>query len=60
MTSDEFAATTRAKIMDDATFQDPEYYGAVTANPDDHGTAHFSLLAPNGNAVAITSTINLE
>ena len=25
----------------------------------DHGTAHTSLIAPNGDAVAVTSSINL-
>ena len=26
----------------------------------DHGTAHVSVLAPNGDAVAVTTTINLH
>lgn len=59
LTSDEYAAYIHSQITDDRTFQDPEHYGAVTADPDDHGTAHFSLLAPNGDAVSVTSTVNL-
>nr|XP_027223731.1 glutathione hydrolase 1 proenzyme-like isoform X1 [Penaeus vannamei] len=59
LTSDDYAAYIHSQITDDRTFQDPEHYGAVTADPDDHGTAHFSLLAPNGDAVSVTSTVNL-
>lgn len=59
LTSDAYAASIRSQITDDRTFQDPEHYGAVTAIEDDHGTAHLSLLAPNGDAVSVTSTVNL-
>ena len=34
------------------------YYGS-TKFVSDNGTAHTSLIAPNGDAVAITSSINL-
>lgn len=34
------------------------YYGSKGFN-EDHGTAHTSIVAPNGDAVAITSSINL-
>lgn len=41
------------------TWQDPTHYGAEVEVPDDHGTAHISVLAPNGDAVSVTSTINI-
>lgn len=47
------------KIHDDRTNQDPTSYGAVVYNQKNHGTAHISVIAPNGDAVAITSTVNL-
>ncbi|XP_066940428.1 scoloptoxin SSD14-like isoform X3 [Macrobrachium rosenbergii] len=59
LTSDEYAADIHAQITDDRTFQDPNHYGAVTAVDDNHGTAHFSLLSPGGDAVSVTSTVNL-
>ncbi|CAH0564902.1 unnamed protein product [Brassicogethes aeneus] len=49
----------RKLISDTETSQDPAHYGAVTLQPDDHGTAHISVLAPNGDAISVTSTINL-
>lgn len=48
----------KGRIKDDRTSQDPEDYGAVTATPEDAGTAHVSVLAPDGSAVSVTSTIN--
>lgn len=54
------ADETYRKINDSFTSNDPEFYGAVTYNPDDHGTAHVSVLDQNGMAVSITSTINLR
>lgn len=57
--SDEYILETRKKIKDDSTSQDPLYYGAHYLTLDDHGTANIVTLAPNGDAVAATSTINL-
>ncbi|XP_064092967.1 scoloptoxin SSD14-like isoform X2 [Macrobrachium nipponense] len=59
LTSDAYAADIHEQITDDRTFQDPSHYGAVTAVDDNHGTAHFSLLSPEGDAVSVTSTVNL-
>ncbi|KAJ8923081.1 hypothetical protein NQ315_001633 [Exocentrus adspersus] len=56
--SKEYAESIRKRIFDYQTFQDPAYYGANTTLVQDHGTAHVSILAPNGDAVSVTSTIN--
>lgn len=58
LTSDKYVEETRAKIFDNKTFSDPQYYGGDYALKEDHGTAHISVLAPNGDAVSVTSTIN--
>ncbi|KAJ3644637.1 hypothetical protein Zmor_022353 [Zophobas morio] len=59
LTSASYAAGIRQEISDTGTHQDPEYYGAKTVQTENHGTAHVSVLAPNGDAVSVTSTINL-
>lgn len=48
----------RKKIKVNETSNDPTYYGAITVPPDDSGTSHISVLAPDGSAVSVTSTIN--
>ncbi|MCJ8735470.1 hypothetical protein PDJAM_G00247530 [Pangasius djambal] len=57
MTSDYFADNIRSKISDVSTqpesYYEPEYY-----NPENHGTAHLSIIAEDGSAVAVTSSIN--
>ncbi|KAL0124727.1 hypothetical protein PUN28_006527 [Cardiocondyla obscurior] len=59
LTSKSFARAIRQKIDDTKTWQNPEHYGCPAyANVEDHGTAHVSVLAPNGDAVSATSTIN--
>ena len=58
LTSSEFADFIRLQINDERTFNDYEYYGAVFENSQDHGTANVCILAPNGDAVVATSTIN--
>lgn len=38
---------------------DASYYGSdFQYVPTDHGTSHVSILAPNGDAVSVTSTVN--
>lgn len=58
LTSNDYAEMIKERIKDDRTSQDPEDYGAVTATTVDAGTAHVSVLAPDGSAVSVTSTIN--
>ncbi|XP_058811683.1 glutathione hydrolase 1 proenzyme-like [Topomyia yanbarensis] len=58
LTNKNYAAFIRDGILDDSTFSDYEHYGAMFSNEEDHGTAHISVLAPNGDAVSATSTIN--
>ncbi|XP_037938420.1 glutathione hydrolase 1 proenzyme-like [Teleopsis dalmanni] len=56
--SHDFAAEIRSLILDDKTFNDYAYYGANFTVEEDHGTANMAVLAPNGDAVTITSTVN--
>lgn len=58
ITSPEYAENVRLRITD-KTSLDPKHYGAVFYNNDDHGTAHISVLAENGDAVSVTSSINI-
>ncbi|XP_018025549.1 glutathione hydrolase 1 proenzyme, partial [Hyalella azteca] len=58
LTSEAYAEYIRLQVLDNSTSQDPEYYGGQTYIPRDHGTAHISILGPNGDAIAVTSTIN--
>ncbi|XP_068679087.1 glutathione hydrolase 1 proenzyme-like [Montipora foliosa] len=59
MTSEEFGESLRHKIYDNRTFANFTYYGDFYSRPNDQGTAHLSIISPDGDAVAATSTINL-
>lgn len=59
LTSDSYAFSTFGMIDDLSTVNDPTYYGADYDVDEDHGTAHLAVVAPNGDAVSVTSTINL-
>ena len=58
ITSESYAKDTFAKINDFFTDNDPMHSGAEFELSHDAGTTHLSVVAPNGDAVAITSTIN--
>ncbi|XP_035690061.1 glutathione hydrolase 1 proenzyme-like [Branchiostoma floridae] len=58
MTSGDYAESLRRMIADDTT-HDYRYYGPSFVLPEDGGTSHVSVLAPNGDAVSVTSTVNL-
>ncbi len=60
MTSDSVAYSTFLRINDSQTVNDPSYYGGEFWNPDDQGTSHTCVIAPNGDAVSVTSTVNLK
>lgn len=58
MTSSSYADYVRSRISDDAT-HDTMYYGPTFYDQSKTGTSHLAVLAPNGDAASITSTINL-
>uniref|UniRef100_A0A3Q3CSQ6 Glutathione hydrolase n=1 Tax=Haplochromis burtoni TaxID=8153 RepID=A0A3Q3CSQ6_HAPBU len=55
---DSFADSKRSLISSDKT-HDPQYYGD-TSHMDSIGTTHVSVLAEDGSAVSVTSSINDE
>ena len=59
LTSFDWAYEKYNMINDSYTVNDPLFYGANFYEPNDHGTSHISVVAPNGDAVAATSTVNL-
>ncbi|KAK1116636.1 hypothetical protein K0M31_018254 [Melipona bicolor] len=58
LTSIDYAKMIRSKIKTNETNNDPKYYGVNMTIPEDSGTSHVSVLAPDGSAVSVTSTIN--
>ncbi|XP_075978380.1 glutathione hydrolase 1 proenzyme-like isoform X2 [Anticarsia gemmatalis] len=58
VTSPEYGTEVRLRINDTATSNNSATYGAETYNQPDSGTAHISIIAPNGDAVSMTSSIN--
>ncbi|XP_026736900.1 glutathione hydrolase 1 proenzyme-like isoform X2 [Trichoplusia ni] len=58
VTTPEFGSEIRMRINDTSTSNDTATYGAETYNQPDAGTAHISIIAANGDAVSITSSIN--
>lgn len=58
ITSDKFIQSAAQKITDDKTHSS-DYYGGLEYFQEDHGTAHTSIVDPEGNSVAITTSVNL-
>lgn len=58
VTTPEYGTEVRLRINDTATSNDTATYGAETYNQPDAGTAHISIIAANGDAVSVTSSIN--
>ena len=58
LTSQAFGREKRFMIKDDWTSDSVDYYGADYDLVEDSGTSHTNVIAPNGDAVAVTSTIN--
>ncbi|XP_051993616.1 glutathione hydrolase 1 proenzyme-like isoform X2 [Xyrauchen texanus] len=56
VTSDEYAINISRKITD--TTHPESYYKPKSNVPDDKGTSHLSVIAEDGSAVAVTSSIN--
>ena len=51
--SKEHAKTLRKKISPDKTFE-PSYYGPFLSQAESHGTAHVSVIGPDGELVSVT------
>lgn len=58
LTNVEYANAIRKKIDDTKTHNDIDYYGGHFSAQEDHGTAHISILALNGDAISVTGTVN--
>lgn len=57
MLSKEHAKSLREKISPNKTFNE-SYYGPMFGQAESHGTAHVSVIGPDGELVSVTSTIN--
>lgn len=59
MAMKDYADVKKSLIHDDKTNSDTSFYEANNGTDiDDHGTAHLAILAPNGDAISVTNTIN--
>jgi len=56
--SSDYATELRSRIDPYKTFGDPEYYGAAFAQSAESGTAHISVIGPDGDACSLSTTIN--
>uniref|UniRef100_A0A182N129 Gamma-glutamyltransferase n=1 Tax=Anopheles dirus TaxID=7168 RepID=A0A182N129_9DIPT len=58
LTSEAYAEEIRTRIDDRWTRTEPENYDGYFFTPNNDGTAHISILAPSGDAVSVTSSVN--
>lgn len=60
MTSEEMVDYIRDRVHMRRSSADPRAYGATELDEEmsEHGTAHVSVIGPNGDAVSVTSSIN--
>lgn len=58
LTSAEYSESIRQKIDDTKTYENADHYGAEFLNRTEYGTSHVSILAPNGDAISATTSIN--
>lgn len=56
--TEKFAREIFEQINDMNTLESADDYGAESITPNDHGTSHISIIAPNGDAISVTSSIN--
>lgn len=57
MQSEQHADSLWRQISDETTHP-PSFYKPVMEGEEDYGTSHVSVLAENGDAVSVTSSIN--
>ena len=57
MTNTEFIDSIRKRITDDTT-HDLEYYGPNVKPQQTSGTSQISVIAENGDAVSVSSSVN--
>ena len=61
MTNSAFAEKLRGRIKDSVTYHDATHYGSnYELGTGQQGTSHMSVLASNGDAVSLTTTINFR
>lgn len=58
LTDPKYAAEIRSKIVDNRTYNDYSHYGAQFDLTEDHGTANVVVIAPNGDTLVATGTVN--
>lgn len=58
ITMPDFAREARKLLDDKRTSNDSKDYFMTAMQPKDQGTAHINILAPNGDAISVTGSIN--